>query len=93
MCYRQMNGDVKQFCFHSFNFGYCFLYGSRNLQVNLRRKRNTGPKKNFARVLLTCGKFSGRKNAFGVKFRLRKYQLQKMCLTSQTGSVIGCVSH
>ena len=33
MCYGQINGDVKQFCFHSFNFGYCFLYGSRNLQV------------------------------------------------------------
>ena len=50
MCYRQINGDVKQFCFHSFNFGYCLLYGSRNLQVNLRRKRNTGPKK----TLLGC---------------------------------------
>lgn len=74
MSYGQIIGDVKQFCFHSFNSGYCFLYGSRNLQV-ITSARNAilDQKKNFARVLLTCRQFSGRKNAFGVKFRPQNY--------------------
>ena len=33
MCYGQITVTLKKFCFYSFNFGYCFLYGSRNLQV------------------------------------------------------------
>ena len=93
MCYGQIIGDVKQFCFHSFNSGYCFLYGSRNLQV-ITSARNAildQKKKNLLGCCWLADNLAGVKMLLALNFGRRIISYRK-CVSLRRRVVLLAVS-